>query len=66
MAPLLPDDEVELLDFHLDDFSDDSEFDEWNESFIVDMDVDVAEEQVEWDAEHQFDGDRSIRRSWPP
>jgi hypothetical protein len=55
-----------LPNFNLDDFSDDSEFDEWNESFIVDMDVDVAEEQVEWDAEHQFDGDRSIRRSWPP
>jgi hypothetical protein len=37
-----PDDEFKLLDFNLDDFSKDFEFNEWNTAFIADADAGVT------------------------
>jgi hypothetical protein len=44
VAPSQPDDELELLDFDYDCFSNDSEIDEWNEAFIADVEAEVTEE----------------------
>jgi hypothetical protein len=54
LAPPQPDDELKLPDFNLEYFSDDSKFDEWNTTFIADVD---AEEKAERGADEQFEGD---------
>jgi hypothetical protein len=43
VTPPQPDAKFELPDFNFDDF-DDSQFDEWDEAFILDADAEAAEE----------------------
>jgi hypothetical protein len=57
LPPPHPDDELELPDVNLDDLSDDSKFNEWNEVFIADKNAEVLEEQAECGAKEQFKGD---------
>jgi hypothetical protein len=45
------------LDFGLDDFSDDSKFDKWNEAFIADTEAKAAEAETEWGAGEELVGE---------
>jgi hypothetical protein len=54
MAPPKTKHQLQLPDFGLDNFSDDSEFDEWNEAFIAEL---AKEEEFVGNPEH---------RAWSP
>jgi hypothetical protein len=57
VAPLQPEDEFEMPDFNLNEFSDDFEFNEWNDTFITGADAELVEEKADWGVEEQFEGD---------
>ncbi|KAK1617068.1 hypothetical protein QYE76_022585 [Lolium multiflorum] len=53
----IPAAEFKLPAFNFDD-SDDSQFDEWNEAFIADMEAEAVEQAAQWGEEEQFQGDQ--------
>jgi hypothetical protein len=65
MAPRRLDDELELPDINLNDFSDNFECYKWNEAFIADAKAEVVEEEAEWGAEQELLAKRVVPRAKP-